>query len=116
MACGRRALVVAAAVVCASAVLGGGRHASVAAAAPSLHSGRSLAASAAAPASSITSADVEKTTLALLEAAELQAAVSDSMVRRKGGKKRARESESKLTFFCRWVVCLFQEKKTREPR
>jgi hypothetical protein len=38
------------------------------------------------------------------------------MVRRKGGKKRARESESKLTFFCRWVVCLFQEKKTREPR
>lgn len=91
MACGRRALIVAAAVVCASAVLGGGRHASVAAAAPSLHSGRSLAASAAAPASSITSADVEKTTLALLEAAELQAAVSDSMVRREGGKKRARE-------------------------
>ena len=91
MACGRRALIVAAAVVCASAVLGGGRHASVAAAAPSLHSGRSLAASAAAPASSITSADVEKTTLALLEAAELQAAVSDSMVTREGGKKRARE-------------------------
>jgi len=91
MACGRRALIVAAAVVCASAVLGGGRHASVAAAAPSLHSGRSLAASAAAPASSITSADVEKTTLALLEAAELQAAVSDSMVTREGEKKRARE-------------------------
>ena len=96
---GRKALVVAAAVVCASAVLGG-RHASVAAAAAhsssASNSGRSLAASVAAPASSITSADVEKTTLALLEAAELQAAVSESMVREK-------EEEG--------VVRLFQEKK-----
>ena len=34
----------------------------------------------------------------------------------KGGGKEAGERESKLTFFCRGVVCLFQEKKTREPR
>lgn len=93
MARGRRALAVAAAVVCASAVLSsGGRHASVAAAHSHYsmsNSGRSLAASAAAPASSITSADVEKTILSLIEAAEIQASVSDSMVRREKERKKS---------------------------
>lgn len=90
---GCRALVVAAVVCASAAVLGvGGRHGAVAAAPTSSAasagtsasaSGRSLAATDRAPSSSITSADVQKTTLALLEAAELQAAVSDSMVREK---------------------------------
>lgn len=34
----------------------------------------------------------------------------------KGGGKEAGERDSELTFFCRGVVCLFQEKKMREPR
>lgn len=80
----RRAFVVVAAVACASA-LGGRRHGAIAVAAASSGAsgtsgaGRSLTATA--PSSSITSADVKKTTLALLEAAELQAAISDSVVR-----------------------------------